>query len=69
VAKALAASNLVAAQTTLLNVSYDVILKKYASTFKPLQLFTVEDYFGSMAEAQKVHFNDGGQFDKLYTAK
>ena len=45
------------------------ILKKYASTFKPLQLFTVEEYFGSMVEAQKVHFNDGGQFDKLYTVK
>jgi len=23
--------------------------------------------FGSLSEAQKVHFNDGGQFDKLYT--
>jgi sulfate transport system substrate-binding protein len=45
------------------------ILKKYATTFKPIQLFTVEEYFGSLAEAQKVHFNDGGQFDKLYTVK
>ena len=45
------------------------ILKKYASTFKPIQLFSVNDYFGSMAEAQKVHFNDGGQFDKLYSVK
>ena len=45
------------------------ILKKYASTFKPIQLFTVNEYFGSFAEAQKVHFNDGGQFDKLYTVK
>jgi sulfate transport system substrate-binding protein len=45
------------------------VLKKYASTFKPLQLFTVEEVFGSLAEAQKVHFNDGGQFDKLYTVK
>jgi sulfate transport system substrate-binding protein len=45
------------------------ILKKYASTFKPIQLFTAEDYFGSFAEAQKVHFNDGGQFDKLYSVK
>jgi sulfate transport system substrate-binding protein len=44
------------------------VLKKYASTFKPLKLFTVEAYFGSLAEAQKVHFDDGGQFDKLYTA-
>ncbi len=45
------------------------ILKKYAGTFKPIQLFSVNDYFGSLAEAQKVHFNDGGQFDKLYTVK
>ena len=44
------------------------IQKKYATTFKPLKLFKVGDYFGSLAEAQKVHFNDGGQFDKLYTA-
>jgi len=42
-------------------------LKKYASTFKPVQLFTVAELFGSLGEAQKVHFNDGGQFDKLYT--
>jgi len=46
-----------------------VLLKKYASTFKPIQLFAVSDYFGSLSEAQKVHFNDGGQFDKLYTVK
>ncbi|MDO9088968.1 MAG: sulfate ABC transporter substrate-binding protein [Burkholderiaceae bacterium] len=45
------------------------VLRKYASTFKPLQLFTVRDYFGSLTEAQKVHFNDGGQFDKLYTVR
>ena len=45
------------------------ILKKYASTFKPIVLFTAEEYFGSFAEAQKLHFNDGGQFDKLYTVK
>ncbi len=45
------------------------ILAKYASTFKPLTLFAVSDYFGSLTEAQKVHFNDGGQFDKIYTAK
>ncbi len=45
------------------------VLKRYAGTFKPIQLFTVNDYFGSLSEAQKVHFNDGGQFDKLYTVK
>ncbi|PUE23636.1 thiosulfate transporter subunit [Limnohabitans sp. JirII-29] len=45
------------------------LLKKYAATFKPIQLVPVSEYFGSLAEAQKVHFNDGGQFDKIYTVK
>ncbi len=45
------------------------VLKKYANAFKPIQLFTVQEMFGSLAEAQKVHFNDGGQFDKIYTVK
>jgi sulfate transport system substrate-binding protein len=45
------------------------ILKKYAETFKPIKLFTVQELFGSLSEAQKVHFNDGGQFDKIYTVK
>lgn len=43
------------------------VLKKHAATFKPLQLFTVQELFGSLGDAQRVHFNDGGQFDKLYT--
>jgi sulfate transport system substrate-binding protein len=45
------------------------VLKKYASAFKPIPLFTVQELFGSLSEAQKVHFNDGGQFDKIYTVK
>ncbi len=45
------------------------VLKKYAQAFKPLQLFTVQELFGSLSEAQKVHFNDGGQFDKIYTVR
>ncbi len=45
------------------------VLKKYSATFKPIQLFTVNELSGSLAEAQKVHFNDGGQFDKIYTVK
>jgi sulfate/thiosulfate transport system substrate-binding protein len=45
------------------------VLRKYAGTFKPLTLVPVSEYFGSLSEAQKVHFNDGGQFDKIYTVK
>ena len=46
----------------------EAVLKKHSDLFKPVQQFTVAKYFGSLADAQKVHFNDGGQFDKLYTA-
>lgn len=45
------------------------ILKKHANVFKPIQLFPVQEFFGSLSEAQKVHFNDGGQFDKIYVNK
>lgn len=45
----------------------EAVLRRHAQAFKPIRLFTVEQYFGSLAQAQKVHFNDGGQFDKLYT--
>jgi len=47
----------------------DAVLKKHAAKFKPLKLFTVQELYGSLSEAQKVHFNDGGQFDKIYTVK
>lgn len=45
------------------------VLKKHEAKFKPIKLFTVQELYGSLSEAQKVHFNDGGQFDKLYTVK
>ncbi|NBX62502.1 MAG: sulfate ABC transporter substrate-binding protein [Betaproteobacteria bacterium] len=45
------------------------LLKKYANVFKPIQLFQVSDYFGTLTEAQKVHFSDGGLFDKIYTVR
>jgi len=44
----------------------EAVLKKHADVFKPIKQFTVAKYFGSLGDAQKVHFNDGGQFDKLY---
>ena len=44
----------------------EALLKKYQAQFKPIPQFSVAKYFGSLNEAQKVHFNDGGQFDKLY---
>ncbi|MES2603866.1 MAG: sulfate ABC transporter substrate-binding protein, partial [Pseudomonadota bacterium] len=32
----------------------------------PLETFTIRDVFGSWADAQAKHFNDGGVFDQVY---
>ena len=45
------------------------VLAKHKDLFKPINLFPVSKYFGSLSDAQKVHFNDGGQFDKIYSVK
>jgi sulfate transport system substrate-binding protein len=45
------------------------IAKKYAASFKPITLFTVDSVFGNWQQAQKKHFDDGGEFDKIYQSK
>ncbi|MFA9218208.1 MAG: sulfate ABC transporter substrate-binding protein [Sphingomonadaceae bacterium] len=47
----------------------EAVFKKYAANFKPITLFTVEDVFGGWKQAQKKHFDDGGEFDKIYQTK
>lgn len=44
----------------------EAVLAKYQEQFKPVHLFRVNKYFGSLSQAQQVHFDDGGEFDKLY---
>lgn len=44
----------------------DKVFKKYAASFKPITLFTVDEMFGGWKNAQKKHFDDGGEFDKIY---
>jgi len=39
---------------------------RYADRFPALRLFSVEEMFGSWAEAQRRHFADGGIFDSLF---
>ena len=43
--------------------------KKYAASFKPIALFTVDEVFGGWKLAQKKHFDDGGEFDRIYQSK
>jgi sulfate transport system substrate-binding protein len=45
------------------------VAKKYAANYKPIALFTVDELFGGWKQAQKKHFDDGGEFDKIYQSK
>jgi len=45
------------------------IAKKYVKTLPSLKLFTVDEVFGSLQQAQAEHFKDGGIFDQFYTKK
>ncbi len=47
----------------------EAVAKKYAQSFGAVQLFTVESVFGSWKQAQKKHFDDGGEFDKIFQAR
>ena len=38
---------------------------QFAAQFPKLELFKLESVFGSWREAQKVHFIDGGVFDRI----
>ena len=40
--------------------------KKYAAQFPKVTLFTIDQLFGGWTKAQKTHFADGGEFDKIY---
>ena len=40
------------------------VAAKYAKTFAPVKLFTIDDEFGGWTKAQKTHFSDGGVFDQ-----
>ncbi len=41
------------------------VAAKYAKTFAPVKLFTIDDEFGGWTKAQKTHFADGGIFDQI----
>jgi sulfate transport system substrate-binding protein len=47
----------------------EAVAKKYAATFKPITLLSVDEVFGGWRAAQKKHFDDGGEFDKIYATK
>jgi sulfate transport system substrate-binding protein len=44
------------------------IVKETESTFPKLKLFTIDAVFNGWGEAQKKHFADGGEFDKIFAS-
>ena len=51
-----------------LRVRSQKVMAANAAVFKPIQLFTVDEMFGSWKDAQMKHFNDGGEFDRIMAA-
>lgn len=43
------------------------VASKHKAQFKSLDLFSVDEVFGSWSKAQKTHFTDGGTFDQIYS--
>jgi sulfate transport system substrate-binding protein len=52
-----------------LRVRNEKVMKQFAANYKPIKLFTVDEVFGGWRAAQKRHFDDGGEFDKIYQSK
>jgi sulfate transport system substrate-binding protein len=52
-----------------MRVRSPAVAKKFAANYKPITLFTIDELFGGWKTAQKKHFDDGGEFDKIYQAK
>jgi sulfate transport system substrate-binding protein len=42
---------------------------RYAGNFPNLRLFTVDEVFGGWSKAHRLHFADGGSFDRLFVRR
>lgn len=47
----------------------EAAFKKYNGNFRQISLFTIDEVFGGWKAAQKKHFDDGAEFDKIYQNK
>lgn len=45
------------------------VAEKFKDSFPAIELFTLQDVFGTWQETQQKHFNDGGIFDQIYAPK
>jgi sulfate transport system substrate-binding protein len=42
------------------------VAARFQGKFPKVEVFTVGELFGGWSQAQKRHFDDGGEFDRLY---
>ena len=45
------------------------VADKYSDKFVKVEMFTIDEVFGGWQEAQKIHFSDGGIFDRIYLSR
>jgi sulfate/thiosulfate transport system substrate-binding protein len=45
------------------------VARQYEKTFPRMNLFTVQDVFGSWKQAEKIHFAEGGIFDQITSSR
>jgi sulfate transport system substrate-binding protein len=43
--------------------------RQYEKTFPPMNLFKIQDVFGSWDQAEKIHFQEGGIFDQISSSR
>ena len=43
----------------------EAVAKRHAAQFPAVETFTIDEVFGGWAQAQKKHFADGGEFDRM----
>jgi sulfate transport system substrate-binding protein len=47
----------------------EAVMRAHAASFPPLELLSIDRHFGGWSQAQKQHFDDGGVFDRIYSAE
>jgi sulfate transport system substrate-binding protein len=47
----------------------EAVAQKYPDTFPKVNLFTIDEVFGGWQKAQKTHFAEGGEFDRIQQSR
>jgi sulfate/thiosulfate transport system substrate-binding protein len=45
------------------------VAERHSAVFRPMEMFTINEVFGSWKQAQKIHFDEGGVFDQIVRSR